>query len=185
MRRRRARLTEPILAREQAAARALRVLIVAPSLDIIGGLATQAAALATHLRREPGVEVDFVATNPRLPGPLRRLQSVRYVRTLVTSALYVDTLLRRVPRADVVHVFSAHDTSFIISATPPLIVARLFRRGVLLHYHSGEADSHLRRWRRTGPATMRLFGAIVVPSSYLVDQFGRHGIQARLILNVL
>ncbi len=161
------------------------MLIVAPSLEIIGGLATQAAALMSHLGREPGVEVDFVATNPRLPRPLRPLQSIKYVRTLVTAALYVWTLLRRVPRADVVHVFSAHDTSFVISATPPLIVARVLRRGVLLHYHSGEADSHLRRWRRTGPATMRLFGAIVVPSAYNVDQFERHGIRAHLIRNVL
>jgi L-malate glycosyltransferase len=161
------------------------VLIVAPSLEIIGGLATQAAALMSHLGREPGVEVDFLATNPRLPGPLRWLQSIKYARTIGTSGLYVSRLLRRVPRADVVHVFSAHDTSFVISSTPPLILARLFRRKALLHYHSGEADTHLRRWRRTGPATMRLFGAIVVPSAYNVGQFGRHGIRTQLIPNVL
>ena len=75
------------------------MLIVAPSLDIIGGHSTQAAALVHHLGREPGVEVEFLAINPRLPGPLRPLQSIKYLRTLVTSALYVATLLRRVPRA--------------------------------------------------------------------------------------
>ena len=161
------------------------MLIVAPSLDIIGGHSIQAAALLHHLGREPGVEAELLPINPRLPGPLRPLQSIKYLRTLVTSALYVAKLLRRVPRSDVVHVFSSHGTSFVIAPTPAILVARVFRKPSLLHYHSGEADSHLRRWRRTAPATMRLCSAIVVPSAYLVHQFGRHGIPARLIPNVL
>jgi len=49
----------------------------------------------TGLRAEPAVEVSLVAINPRLPGVLRRLQSIKYLRTVVTSALYVARLLAR------------------------------------------------------------------------------------------
>lgn len=160
-------------------------MIVAPSFDIIGGVSTQAAVLCSRLNTEPGVEVTFRPTNPRLPGPLRRLQTIRYVRTVCTGILYVAQLLAAVRRQDVVHVFSAAHSSFAISVTPPILIARGFGKAIVLHYHSGEADRHLQRWRRTAPGTMRLVDAIVVPSQYLVDQFARHGLRARLIRNVV
>ena len=160
-------------------------MIVAPSFDILGGQSTQAAVLCSQLRAESAVEVTFHPTNPRLPGPLRRLQGIRYVRTVCTCLLYVAHLLRSVRRQDVIHIFSAAHSSFAISATPAILVARAFRKATVLHYHSGEADRHLRTWRRSAPRTMRLVDAIVVPSRYLVRQFARNGLRARLILNVV
>ncbi len=64
-------------------ARPLRVLIVAPSLDILGGQAVQAARLFERLRKEASLEVGFLPVNPRLPGVLRKLQSIKYLRTVV------------------------------------------------------------------------------------------------------
>jgi glycosyltransferase involved in cell wall biosynthesis len=158
-------------------------MLVGPSLDLLGGMSVQAAQLVDQLRGEPTVEVTFVAINPRLPGALGRLQAIKYVRTVVTSAYYVAQLLTRVPRHDVVHVSSSSHTSFVIASTPPILIARLFRKAALLHYHSGDADIHLRRWRRTAARTMRLADAIVVPSRYLVEEFARHGLSTRLIVN--
>lgn len=163
----------------------VRVLIVAPSFDILGGQSTQAATLRERLSTEAAVEVSFLATNPRLPGLLRRLRSVKYLRTLLTSAVYAAQLLARAPGQDVIHVFSAAHTSFVISTTPAILIAKGFGKATILHYHSGEADLHLRRWRRTAAPTMRLADAIVVPSCYLVDQFAGHGFSARLISNVI
>src|SRR5258708_3565189 len=81
----------------------LRVLIVAPSMDILGGQAVQAARLMKRLREEPSLEIGFLPINPRLPGILRKLQSIKYVRTVVTSMMYCATLLARVGQYDVVH----------------------------------------------------------------------------------
>src|SRR5882672_11463929 len=75
----------------------LRVLIVAPSMDILGGQAVQAERLLAHLRAEPSLKVGFLPINPRLPGILRKLQAIKYVRTVVTSIAYVASLLVRVP----------------------------------------------------------------------------------------
>jgi glycosyltransferase involved in cell wall biosynthesis len=53
----------------------------------------------------------------------------------------------------------------------------------VLNYHSGQAEDHLARWRRSAPATIRLADRLVVPSAYLVEVFARFGLRARAIHN--
>ena len=161
----------------------IRVLLVGPSLDILGGQAVQAARLLTGLRDIEGLEVSFLPVNPRLPGPLKALQRVKYVRTLVTFPLYLASLCLRVWRADVVHAFSAGYWSFLLAPAPAILVARLLRRRVLLNYRTGEAEDHLRRHGRVVIPLMRLAHAIIVPSGYLVEIFGRYGLVAQAIAN--
>src|SRR5436309_10429915 len=165
--------------------RLIRVCLVAPSLDILGGQAVQAARLQRGLRHTPSVAVGFVPINPRLPGLLRLLQRVRYVRTVVTSLRYVWTLLTSLAEYDIVHVFSASYFSFVLGPTPALLLGKWFGKRVILNYRSGEAEDHLRRWSRTALPVMRLVDALVVPSGYLVDVFARVGLRARAIANVV
>jgi glycosyltransferase involved in cell wall biosynthesis len=160
----------------------IRVCIVAPSLEILGGQALQAQRLRTRLARRPELEVCFLAVNPRLTAPLHFLQRVKYVRTIVTSFVYVLSLLFRVPRMDVVHAFSASYWSFLLAPVPAMLMGRLFGKGVVLNYRSGEADDHLTHWR-TAALLMRLAHLIVVPSGYLVDVFARHGLKATAVPN--
>jgi len=63
----------------------LRVLIVAPSLDILGGQSRQAVRLMEGLKRESNLEIGFLPHNPRLPGILLSLQAIKYVRTVVKT----------------------------------------------------------------------------------------------------
>jgi glycosyltransferase involved in cell wall biosynthesis len=165
------------------ASRPLRVCIVAPSLDIVGGQAVIAQRLMSRLREDPELEISFVPHNPRLPGPLRVLQRVKYVRTIVTSFAYVALLFRRIPRSDVVHVFSASYWSFILAPTPAILIARLFGKRVLLNYRSGQASDHLARWPRTSVPIMRKASLIVVPSGYLVEVFAQFGLLATPVFN--
>ena len=162
----------------------IRVLVVAPSIDILGGQAVQAARLIEKLRREPGLKVGFLPVNPRLPSILRKIQAIRYARTVVTSAVYLATLLARVWRYDVVHVFSASYLSFVLAPAPAILVARLLGKKVLLNYRSGECEDHLRRWRTALPV-IRLAHRVIVPSGYLVDVFSRFGIPAQAIANIV
>ena len=162
--------------------RPIRVCFVGPSLDILGGQAVQLDRLRRQFRDDPDVTVDFIPVNPRLPGPLRALQRVKYVRTVVTGIAYAGTLLRRVGRYDVVHAFSASYWSYLLAPLPAMLVARLYARAVVLNYRSGEAPDHLARWTRSR-RTMRLAHLIVVPSGYLVEEFGRFGLGAESIPN--
>ncbi|HJT66301.1 MAG TPA: glycosyltransferase family 4 protein [Pyrinomonadaceae bacterium] len=163
----------------------IRLLLVAPSLRILGGQAVQANYLLEHLSREPMFDVSFVAHNPRLPGPLRLLQRLKYVRTIVTSLAYCINLLLKVPKHDVVHVFSASYFSFLLAPTPAIFIARLFGKKVILNYHSGEAEDHLRCWPRTSVPIMKLADALIVPSPYLVDVFRKFGLHATPVANII
>src|SRR5687767_14551231 len=162
----------------------LRVLLVAPSLDILGGQSRQAVRLMDGLKHEPDLDVRFLPHNPRLPGILRRLQSIKYVRTVVTTLLYVMLLLWRVRKYDIIHIFCASYYSYSLSAIPALFVARLFGKRSILNYRSGEAEDHLENWRTAVP-TIKWADEVVVPSGYLVDVFARFGLRARAINNIV
>lgn len=161
------------------------MLIVAASLDILGGQAVQAARLLEGLRAEASLDVSFLPINPRLPGFLRGLQNIKYVRTIVTSLAYIALLLWRIARYDVIHVYSASYFSFVLAPTPAILIAKLYGKKAILNYHSGEAADHLARWRRTAIPVMRLSDCIVVPSAYLVKVFADFGLPAQAIFNTV
>ena len=161
---------------------AVRVCVVAPSLGILGGQAIQAIRLVEHLNRGSAVSVDLLPVNPRLPGPLARLQQIKYVRTVLTEARYIASLFSRLPRYDVIHIFSASYWSFVLAPLPAILIGRLFGKKVILNYHSGEAEDHLTR-SPVAVRLMRLADDIIVPSEYLVEVFARFGLRARAIVN--
>src|SRR5262245_21323421 len=160
-----------------------RVLIVAPSFDMLGGQAVQAARLFRRFQQEPWLEIRFLPINPRMPSFLRRVERVKYLRSIRTTLLYWAALLLHVPRYDVIHVFSASYLSFVLSPTPAILVAKSFRKKIILNYRSGEAEDHLRRWRRTVMPTLGLVDKIAVPSNFLVDVFARFDLHAHAIPN--
>jgi L-malate glycosyltransferase len=162
----------------------LRVLIAAPSLDIYGGQARQAVRLIERLSGEPSIEVAFLPHNPRLWAPLGWLQKIKYVRTIATTLLYIAMLLGRARSCDIIHVFSASYYSYLLSALPAILIAKLYGKKTILNYRSGEAEDHLANWRTAIP-TIRLADTIVTPSGYLVDVFARFGLKACAIFNII
>ena len=165
-----------------AVKRPTRVLIVAPSLDILGGQAVQAARLLDRLRNEPSLRVNLLPVNPILPPPLNLLQRVKYLRTLITFPLYLLSVAVTVRRYDVIHIFSASYLSFVLAPTPALMAARFWRRRSILNYRSGQAQDHFRRWR-SAVATVKLADKVVVPSRFLVEIFATFGMAATSIPN--
>ena len=160
-----------------------RVAIVAASLDILGGQGVQARSLVDCLRGD-GQSVTFVPINPRFPKPIAGLRKWPVVRTLVNQALYIPSLAR-LATVDVAHVFSASYASFLLAPLPAMLMARLFNKRVVLHYHSGEAGDHLAKWGVFVHPWLRLADQIVVPSEYLRQVFAKYGYDARVIPNVV
>jgi L-malate glycosyltransferase len=131
----------------------------------------------------PGIDAAYLAVDPTLPAPLSWLQRVTGVRTLVNTIVYCATLLVRLPRYDVVHIYSASYWSFLLAPAPALVIGRLLGKRVVLNYHSGEAEDHLQRWGWHAKPLLRLADSIVVPTKYLVEVFARHGLAASAIPN--
>jgi glycosyltransferase involved in cell wall biosynthesis len=161
--------------------RQLHVAIVAPTLGILGGQAVQAEALLQGWSGDSALDAWLVPINPTLPPPLSR---VKYLRTAATQAIYWPRLARELRRADVVHVFSASYSSFLLAPLPAIVVSAWLGKPVLLNYHSGEAPDHLRRSR----LARRLLGTTahrVVPSRFLADVFRSFGLDTEIIPNVV
>ncbi len=162
---------------------ALRIAIVAPTLDILGGQGVQARSLAQALGSD-GFEVLFVPVNPRFPKGLRWLRRIPLARTLLNQCLYLAKLIK-LRKADVVHVYSASYWSFLLAPAPAILVSRWFGKPVILNYHSGEAADHLATWGLRVHPWLRRVNEIVVPSTYLQNVFARHGYQARVVRNIV
>jgi glycosyltransferase involved in cell wall biosynthesis len=163
----------------------LRVAIVAASLRILGGQAVQAQRMLDGWRDDPGVRAWLVPINPVPPRPFDALLGIRFVRTLATQIWYWPLLLRELRRADVVHVFSASYTSFLLAPLPAVLVARLLGRPVLLNYHSGEAPDHLRRSPLARRVLKSWVDLNVVPSPFLRAVLGSFDIPADVVANTI
>lgn len=159
--------------------RRVRVLLIAPSLDIIGGQSIQADQLLRRLEREPGVEIRFLPVNPRLPRMLR----IKYLRTVAASVVYLARLVANIGSADLLHIFTPGYFAFYLAPVPALLLARIFGRQTILNYHDGRAEDHLAYWP-LARRLMRAATAIVAPSDYLVNVFARFGITATRIHNI-
>lgn len=159
-----------------------KILIVAPALPLVGGQAVQAQRLLDNFRREPHLQVDLQPINPQFAP---RLQKIPYVRTALTTLKYLFDLLRKIPRADIVHVFSASYYSFVLSVVPAILLAKLFGKKTIINYRSGEAENFFRGWGGHFLWTLRMADEIVSPSGYLVDVFEKFDIKARSIFNII
>ncbi len=161
----------------------IRILIVAPSLAIMGGQAVQADLLLRNFRAE-GVMINFQPHNPKPWWPLNYLTRIKYLRTIVVSLFYIAGLLLRIPRHDVIHIFSASYRSFILAPAPAILISRLFGKKCILNYRSGEADDHLTRSGKHIFWIIRKANKIIVPSSYLIEIFKKHGFHTESIFNI-
>jgi len=164
--------------------KSLRVLIVAPSMDLLGGQSIQAASLLRHLREHAQLQMGFLAINPTLKGFFGQLQKLTYIRTVVTSIAYICGLIVTVPKYDLIHIYSASYLSFLLAPAPAILIGKLFGKKLLLNYHSGEAEDHLRRWKRSALPIMKLVNEIVVPSEFLVRVFSKFNLTPRAIHNL-
>jgi glycosyltransferase involved in cell wall biosynthesis len=151
---------------------------------MLGGQSIQAARLLEGLKETPWIEAELAPINPTLPGALRRLQRVKYARTVVNMLATIIHLVVRLPRYDIVQVYAASYFSFLLAPAPAVLIAKLYGKRVILHYHSGEAEDHLSRWYWMAAPVIRLADIVITPSGYLVEIFARFGLRARAIFNI-
>src|SRR5262249_8521907 len=126
----------------------------------------------------------LVPVNPPFPPLLRFAHDVKYVRTIVNELIYAPMLVRELAKADVVHVFSAAYSSFLLAPLPAIVIAKALGKPIVLNYRSGEAPDHLQRSAITRRA-LAWVEKNIVPSRFLVDVFRSFGINAESIPNIV
>jgi glycosyltransferase involved in cell wall biosynthesis len=162
----------------------LKVAIVAASLQYVGGQSVQADLLLRRWQNDPEVEARFIPIDPAFRSGLGWVRHIPFLRTLVRQPLYLLSLWRGLRDADIGHIFSASYWSFMVSPAPAWMLARLRGKKTLIHYHSGEARDHLRRFR-SALLVLKRADRLVVPSGYLVEVFREFDLKARVIPNIV
>ncbi len=155
-----------------------KVAIVATSMRVIGGQSIQAKRLIDAFADDENIELFFIPNNPETA-----FQNVKFLRTIFTSLKFWYLLFTQIRKADIVHVFSSATSGYIIATLPPLLFAKVYGKFVILNYHSGELEEHIKRWKFTALPTMKMFDEIIVPSQFLVDVFAKFGLKAKAIFN--
>ena len=157
----------------------IRVCLVAPAW-MTGGQAVEAQTLVQGFSADPAVRIELQPIDPRIPDWLVR---VRGLRTLIRLPLYSAGLLKRVLRADVVHVFTAAFWPFLLTTTPAILLGRLLGRPVILNYRDGRARDHIKyrvvRW------ILRRATLLVFPSEFLQQVFREFGLYGIVVSNVV
>ncbi|MBV9759051.1 MAG: glycosyltransferase family 4 protein [Acidobacteriaceae bacterium] len=162
----------------------LRVLLIAPSLDIVGGQSVQASRLLEELSKQSQIRIEFLPINPRAPKLLRPLQKVKYIRTLLTSVLYALRLISRIGKCQVLHIFTPGYVAFLLAPAPAILLGKALGKKTILNYRDGRAEDHLEK-SATAVRIMRLVDEIVAPSGFLVDVFSKFDLRARVIPNIV
>jgi L-malate glycosyltransferase len=172
------------LNRTSGTADRLRVTIVAASLRYVGGQSVQADLLVRYWQGDPNVEVRFIPIDPVLPRPLRWVEKVPFLRTLIRQPFYLFSLWRGLEGADIAHIFAASYWSFLLAPAPALWIAHLRKKKAIIHYHSGEARDHLQRFRSARKILPKA-DRLVVPSEYLLQVFREFGLEAQAVPNIV
>jgi L-malate glycosyltransferase len=161
-----------------------KIAIVAASLRYVGGQSVQAELLLRHWKNDRDAEVKFIPIDPLFPSPLRWIERIPLLRTIVRQPIYLYELWRGLGDADIAHIFSASYWSFLVAPAPAWMIARWRGKKTLIHYHSGEARDHLERFRSAQPILNRA-DRLVVPSGFLVDVFREFGLKSEAIPNIV
>lgn len=146
-------------------------------------MSVQAEKLKKRLVDE-GFAAEVVSTNPALPRPLRNLEQIPAVRTVLREAQYLISLLRIVRSPGVVHHFSASYLFFFLHSAPLLLLGRWTPSKIVLNYRGGQAADFLRGWSWAVLPLLRRADRIVVPSEFLQRVFQDFGLASTLLPNL-
>lgn len=160
----------------------IRIGLVGPLPPPHGGMSNQTWQLA-QLLAESGMVVEVVRTNaPYAPA---WVASLRGVRAMFRLFAYLIRLWRCVGRVDLLHVMANSGWAWHLFAAPAIWTASLRSVPVVVNYRGGEASAFLARSARIVKATMDRASALIVPTGFLAGVFARHGIEARIVPNII
>ncbi|MGA8271044.1 MAG: glycosyltransferase family 4 protein [Candidatus Sulfotelmatobacter sp.] len=164
---------------------ALKVAIVGPPLAVLyGGQEVQARILTNEWQEDKEVNAIFVASRHPFPKYLAPLNRIRYLRTLFRLPWYLISLFRAIGKADLVHIFAGSFGTFRAATAPAFMVAKLRKKKIIIHYHSGRGNEHVAGSTVTRQV-LRACDSVVVPSEYLAAAFRAHGICTVVVQNVV
>lgn len=146
------------------------------------GMPVQAQQLLLRLQQE-NYPITDIRTNPQFPAALIWIDRIRLVRGFAKWLGFLWQCLR-ILRADIVHIFSASGLNYILFTIPPIVIARMAGKGIIINYHGGAARDFFRRYPRLFKWSVKQSHSLVVPSGYLRDVFREFGEESSIVPNL-
>lgn len=160
----------------------LRIALVGPLPPPSGGMANQTLQLMKLLQQD-GHHVELVQVNaPYRPAWAGRVPLLRAAFRLIP---YLWNLWRAAGRVELFHVMANSGWSWHLFAAPAVWIAHLRGTPVLVNYRGGEADAFLRRSVAWVRPSLRRADALLVPSGFLAEVFGRYGFASTIVPNIV
>lgn len=160
----------------------LEIALVGPLPSPAGGMARQTQQLAELLRAE-GARVTLLQMNP--PYRPAWVEALRGVRALFRLAPYLRHLWSVAGRVELMHVMANSGWSWHLFAAPAIWVGSLRGVPVVVNYRGGEAPGFLARSAFLVRPTVARAAALIVPSRFLQEVFGRARMAAGIVPNVV
>lgn len=160
----------------------LRIGLIGPLPPPAGGMANQTRQLGDLLTAAGATVVTVQVNAPYRPAWVGRVPVLRALFRLVP---YVRRLWRTAGQVDLFHIMANSGWSWHLFAAPAVWLGRLRGVGVVVHYHGGEAECFLKQSGWLVQLTLQRADALVVPSGFLVDVFGRFCMTAAVVPNVV
>jgi glycosyltransferase involved in cell wall biosynthesis len=160
----------------------LAIGLVGPLPPPSGGMANQTRQLA-QLLGQAGMRVELVQTNP--PYRPAWIGRIRGVRALFRLLPYVAALWRCAGRVDLFHVMANSGWAWHLLAAPAVWIASARGKPPVVNYRGGEAERFFERWFGLVRPTLRRASAVIVPSLFLGEVFGRRGVRTEIVPNIV
>lgn len=159
-----------------------KIVVVGPLPPPAGGMANQTRQL-TELLRAAQADVSLVQTNaPYSPVWIERIPTIRAGFRLVP---YLWSLWKNLSQAKVMHLMANSGWAWHLLAVPAIWIAWCRGVPVVVNYRGGEAAEFLARSRSMVQFSMRRVAKLVVPSAFLQEVFGRFGMHAAIVPNII
>jgi glycosyltransferase involved in cell wall biosynthesis len=107
------------------------------------------------------------------------------VRALFRLVPYLAHLWRAAGRSDLFHIMANSGWSWHLFAAPAIVIAKLRGRAVVLNYRGGEAEEFFAHAFASVKPSLKKADAVVVPSGFLGEIFGKRGFAARIVPNIV
>jgi len=160
----------------------MRIGLVGPLPPPAGGMAMQTRQLAELLR---GAEADVTLVQTNAPYRPAWLGHIPLARAFARLLPYLLHLWRAAGRVDVMHLMANSGWSWHLFAAPAIWVGRLRGVPVVVNYRGGEAAAFLARSGLAVRASLRRAAGLIVPSGFLQEVFGQHGMTADIVPNIV
>ncbi|MFO1257172.1 MAG: glycosyltransferase family 4 protein [Gammaproteobacteria bacterium] len=158
------------------------IAIIAPIPPPNGGMALQGLQLKRLLENE-GYTIFYTATNPKMTP--NWISQIPYLRAVYRLYFYCWALFKIPDEYQLWHIFSNSGLSWFLFSLPPVFIAKLRRKDVIINYRGGGADQFLKRWCFAVKQVIIWTNGLIVPSDYLKSIFAKYQIEARVVPNVI